>query len=42
MSTDIFGATTGEEIVELSKRHTLFDWSAQARASIRFPWPLRG
>src|ERR1700722_5771680 len=31
MSTDTFGAMTGEEIVELSKRHTLFDWSAQAR-----------
>jgi taurine--2-oxoglutarate transaminase len=25
------GAMTGTEIVELSKRHTLFEWSAQAR-----------
>src|SRR6266852_3390654 len=29
-TTDIMGAMTAEEIVSLTKRHTIFSWSAQA------------
>src|SRR6266849_1767659 len=29
-TTDIMGAMTAEEIVSLTKRHTIFSWSAQS------------
>ena len=29
-ATDVIGAMTAQEIVELTKRHTIFSWSAQA------------
>ena len=33
------GAMTGDEIVELTKRHTIFEWSAQAKVD---PIPVAG
>src|SRR3954470_13785677 len=31
MATDVVGTMTGEEIVSMSKKHTLFEWSAQSK-----------
>src|SRR4051794_39918022 len=31
MATDVLAAMTGEEIVAMSKKHTLFEWSAQSK-----------
>jgi taurine--2-oxoglutarate transaminase len=31
MATEVLGTMTGEEIVSLSKKHTLFEWSAQSK-----------
>jgi taurine--2-oxoglutarate transaminase len=33
------GAMTGDEIIELTKRHTIFEWSAQAKVD---PIPVAG
>ena len=31
MATEVLKTMTGEEIVEISKKHTLFEWSAQSK-----------
>src|SRR5216117_1591860 len=39
MATEVMKTMTGEEIVALSKKHTLFEWSAQAKVD---PIPVAG